>query len=84
MVLSETNEDEKSSSSLSSEKVVYQKLREACEEWGCFRVINHGIPKSLMSDMKTFVRFLLDLPTEIKARNADIITGSGYVAPSVV
>ncbi|XP_030481433.2 2-oxoglutarate-dependent dioxygenase DAO [Cannabis sativa] len=76
------DEDDKSSSSSSSEKVVYQKLREACEEWGCFRIINHGIPISLMSDMKTLIRSLLDLPPEIKARNADVITGSGYVAPS--
>ncbi|KAF4397596.1 hypothetical protein G4B88_027336 [Cannabis sativa] len=76
------DEHDKSSSSSSSEKVVYQKLREACEEWGCFRIINHGIPISLMSDMKTLIRSLLDLPPDIKARNADVITGSGYVAPS--
>ncbi|XP_062105251.1 2-oxoglutarate-dependent dioxygenase DAO-like [Humulus lupulus] len=60
----------------------YTKLREACEEWGCFRIINHSIPLDLMSQMKTVVRSLLDLPPEIKARNTDAIAGSGYVAPS--
>ncbi|XP_030481841.2 2-oxoglutarate-dependent dioxygenase DAO [Cannabis sativa] len=68
---------------LDSEKA-YQKLREACEEWGCFRIINHGIPTPLMSEMKTVVRSLLDLPEEIKQRNTDVVTGSGYMAPSLM
>ncbi|PON70898.1 Oxoglutarate/iron-dependent dioxygenase [Trema orientale] len=68
-------------SNIYSEKA-YKKLREACEEWGCFRVINHQIPMDLMSEMKKVVRSLLDLPAEIKGRNVDVIAGSGYVAPS--
>ncbi|KAB8720530.1 hypothetical protein FH972_026411 [Carpinus fangiana] len=32
--------------------------------------------------MKKVVKDLLDLPMEIKKRNADVIAGSGYVAPS--
>lgn len=59
-----------------------QKLVQACEEWGCFRLINHPIPVTLMSDMKAVVRSLLDLPMEIKRRNIDVIAGSGYVAPN--
>ncbi|KAA8526692.1 hypothetical protein F0562_008105 [Nyssa sinensis] len=59
-----------------------QKLIEACEELGCFRIINHQIPITLMSEMKSVVRSLLDLPMEIKRRNTDAIAGSGYVAPS--
>lgn len=58
------------------------KLREACEKWGCFRLVNHKIPLTLMSEMKQVVRSLLDLPLELKKRNADVITGSGYMAPS--
>lgn len=58
-----------------------QKLREA-SEWGCFRIVNHGVPTKLMAEMKGVVRDLLDLPVEIKQRNKDVIPGSGYMAPS--
>ncbi|XP_059661363.1 2-oxoglutarate-dependent dioxygenase DAO-like [Cornus florida] len=61
-----------------------QKLIEACEKWGCFRIINHHIPITLMSEMKSVVRSLLDLPPEIKRRNTDTIPGSGYVAPTKI
>ncbi|XP_022759114.1 2-oxoglutarate-dependent dioxygenase DAO-like isoform X2 [Durio zibethinus] len=60
----------------------YEKLRKVCEEWGCFRVLNHKIPLELMQEMKRVVRSLLDLPMEIKKRNEDVIAGSGYMAPS--
>nr|AUH25683.1 DAO2 [Carthamus tinctorius] len=60
------------------------KLMAACEEWGCFRLINHHevLPSSLMSEMKSVVRSLFDLPVEIKRRNLGVIAGSGYVAPT--
>ena len=58
------------------------KLREACEVWGCFRIVNHKIPLEPMSEMKAVVRSLLDLPSEIKKRNTDVKAGSGYMAPS--
>ncbi|KAK3013539.1 hypothetical protein RJ639_008362 [Escallonia herrerae] len=61
-----------------------EKLVGACEDWGCFRLINHTIPATLMSEMKSVVRLLLDLPLEIKQRNRDAIAGSGYVAPSAI
>ncbi|CAL5390961.1 unnamed protein product [Camellia sinensis] len=60
------------------------KLIDASQEWGCFRIINHQIPTTLMSDMKSVVRSLLDLPPEIKRRNTDVIAGSRYVAPNMV
>ncbi|XP_031093175.1 2-oxoglutarate-dependent dioxygenase DAO-like [Ipomoea triloba] len=61
-----------------------RKLIEACEEWGCFRVINHGeiLPASLMSEMKKVVKSLFDLPVEIKRRNEHVLPGSGYVSPT--
>lgn len=62
----------------------FEKLRAACEEWGCFRVVNHTISLKLMAEMKQVVRSLLDLPMEIKKRNTDVILGSGYMAPSEV
>ena len=61
-----------------------KRLREASEEWGCFRIVNHKIPSSLMSEMKKVVREVLDLPMEIKMRNTDVIAGSGYMAPTQV
>ncbi|CAN6563549.1 unnamed protein product [Malus baccata var. baccata] len=62
----------------------YRKLREASETWGCFRLVNHMIPPALMSEMKSVVRSLLDMPMEIKKQNKDVIAGSGYMAPSKV
>ena len=60
----------------------YKKLREASEEWGCFRIMNHKISLTLMSEMKKVVRELLDLPIDIKKRNTEVIPNSGYVAPT--
>ncbi|RAL37103.1 hypothetical protein DM860_004025 [Cuscuta australis] len=62
-----------------------KKLVEACEEWGCFRVVNHDhiLPASLMEEMKEMTKSLFDLPKEIKKRNKDnVLVGSGYVAPT--
>ncbi|PWA43750.1 flavanone 3-hydroxylase [Artemisia annua] len=59
-------------------------LISACENWGCFRLINHHkiLSTKLMLEMKTVVRSLLDLPVEIKRRSSDVIAGSGYMSPS--
>ncbi|CAL5188302.1 unnamed protein product [Lathyrus oleraceus] len=61
-----------------------KKLRDACEKWGCFRLINHSIPLTLMAEMKMVTEALLDLPVEIKKNNKDVIARSGYKAPSDV
>ncbi|KAK9164818.1 hypothetical protein Scep_000009 [Stephania cephalantha] len=66
----------------SDELQVQHQLVEACKEWGCFRLINHGVPLPLMHQMKGVVRSLLDLPAHVKARNVDVIAGSGYVPPN--
>ncbi|KAJ0660043.1 putative gibberellin 3-beta-dioxygenase [Helianthus annuus] len=60
------------------------KLIAACEDWGCFRLLNYQqvLPETLMIEMKTVVITLFDLPVEIKRRNIDVIAGGGYVAPS--
>lgn len=58
------------------------KLREACENCGCFRIINHHVPLTLMSDMKSVAKYLHDLPSEIKKRNTSVIPDSGYVPSS--
>ncbi|XP_051117215.1 2-oxoglutarate-dependent dioxygenase DAO-like isoform X1 [Andrographis paniculata] len=56
----------------------------ACEEWGCFRIVNFQeiLEDSLLREMKAVVRSLLDLPAAVKSRNRDVIAGSGYMAPS--
>lgn len=67
-----------------SDQSEWKKLRDACEKWGCFRIINHSIPLTLMVEMKMVIEALLDLPMEIKKNNKDAIAGSGYKAPSDV
>ena len=58
------------------------KLIAACEEWGCFRLLNHHdiLPSTLMSEMKSVTRSLFDLPVEIKRRNLAVPIGTGYTA----
>ncbi|KAA8527944.1 hypothetical protein F0562_035187 [Nyssa sinensis] len=58
-----------------------EKLIAACEEWGYFRIINHGIPVTLLSEMKSVARSLLDLPVKVKERTADAVVGKGYSPP---
>ncbi|KAK1410611.1 hypothetical protein QVD17_37148 [Tagetes erecta] len=60
------------------------KLITTCEDWGCFRLLNHHdiLPATLMSEMKAVVTSLFDLPVDIKRQNVDVITASGYTAPT--
>ncbi|KAK9733230.1 hypothetical protein RND81_04G053000 [Saponaria officinalis] len=57
-------------------------LREACKLWGCFRLINHGLPFKLMAEMKSTMKALFDRPVEIKRRIKGEIEISGYRPPS--
>ncbi|KAL0921075.1 hypothetical protein M5K25_008107 [Dendrobium thyrsiflorum] len=59
-----------------------EKLMEAVVGIGCFRVINHGITETIIADMKVSARNILELPSEVKHRNTDVISGSGYVYPN--
>ncbi|KAK1431068.1 hypothetical protein QVD17_14284 [Tagetes erecta] len=56
----------------------------ACEEWGCFRIINHGVPAELMAEMKVVAASLFDLPEEIKRRTIDPGPGKGYVGRNAI
>ncbi|AAD39299.1 putative oxoglutarate/iron-dependent dioxygenase, non-hem dioxygenase domain-containing protein [Arabidopsis thaliana] len=67
-----------------SDKILNQKIREASERWGCFRVINHGVSLSLMAEMKKTVIDLFQRPYEVKVRNTDVLLGSGYRAPNEI
>lgn len=59
-----------------------KKLLKACEEWGCLRLVNHGVPSELMSEMKVVCRSLFDLPLEIKQGNSAEAPGlHRYIPP---
>ncbi|XP_074300053.1 2-oxoglutarate-dependent dioxygenase DAO-like [Silene latifolia] len=60
------------------------KLREACEKWGCFRVVNHGVPTELMAEIKSVVTKLFVLPVETKQRTKVGLPGTGYLRPNPV
>ncbi|KAM3354143.1 hypothetical protein ACQJBY_025029 [Aegilops geniculata] len=44
------------------------KLRQACEEWGFFQVVNHGIDGELLDEMERLSREFFMLPLEEKER----------------
>lgn len=58
-----------------------EKLIAASEEWGCFRIINHGIPATLLSEMQSISRSLLDLPVETKRQYSEAVGGKGHSPP---
>ncbi|XP_077231058.1 flavanone 3-hydroxylase [Tasmannia lanceolata] len=47
---------------------VCKKIVEACEDWGIFQVIEHGVDSSLVSDMTRLAREFFLLPPEDKLR----------------
>ena len=44
-----------------------QKISQACEEYGFFQVINHGVPKELCEKVMTAVTQFFELPPEERA-----------------
>ncbi|GMP53357.1 hypothetical protein CsSME_00018825 [Camellia sinensis var. sinensis] len=61
-----------------------EKIVEACREWGCFRIINHGVPPELMAEMKVATQSLMELPVEIKRRRYHPVESHGYVSVNKV
>eukprot|EP00262_Sarcandra_glabra_P005974 TRINITY_DN1794_c0_g1_i3.p1 TRINITY_DN1794_c0_g1~~TRINITY_DN1794_c0_g1_i3.p1 ORF type:complete len:368 (-),score=69.88 TRINITY_DN1794_c0_g1_i3:185-1288(-) len=45
-----------------------EKLHSACQEWGFFQLVNHGVSSSLVENMKFEIQNLFNLPLEEKKR----------------
>lgn len=43
-----------------------EELREACMEWGLFRLVNHGVPPTLLTDLQEHAGRLFSLPFQAK------------------
>nr|GEW63642.1 protein ALP1-like [Tanacetum cinerariifolium] len=58
-----------------------EELVKACVEYGCFRVVNHGVPMELMVEMKEVAAQLFSLPEEIKRQTSTNSPehGKGYI-----
>jgi len=47
---------------------ICNKIVEACENWGIFQVVDHGVDTKLISEMTRFAKGFFDLPPEEKLR----------------
>lgn len=62
-------------------------VREACENYGCFEVIDDEIPINLKAEMFSVIRQLYDLPLDVKqkyvnpTRPSRGYTGKGIISP---
>ncbi|KAH9300682.1 hypothetical protein KI387_012265 [Taxus chinensis] len=55
------------------------KVREACKEWGFFRVVNHGIAPELLQKVVSVTQDLLSMPAEVKDRVTTSNPAESYI-----
>ncbi|KAK7276008.1 hypothetical protein RIF29_17138 [Crotalaria pallida] len=63
------------------------KLDEACKHWGLFRLVNHGIPPTLLTQLHDQAKQVFSLPFETKQSSCDgnpinYFCGSSALTPS--
>jgi isopenicillin N synthase-like dioxygenase len=58
---------------------VYEELRRCCEDWGCFRITNHGIPDPLIGSVEILSRDVFKLPRETKEKKVSPLFGGRYI-----
>lgn len=60
---------------------VIESIGRACEDWGLFQVINHGIPKSIIEKMRTAVEGFFQYPAveRMKYHSDDVCKPVAYV-----
>lgn len=46
------------------------RLSSACQEWGFFQIVNHGIPHSLIDEIRAVANAFFNLPLEEKQKSA--------------
>ncbi|KAL2653815.1 hypothetical protein R1flu_021943 [Riccia fluitans] len=47
---------------------IVSEITHACETWGIFQIINHGVPQQLVNDVRKQAHEFFSLPPEIKER----------------
>ncbi|KAH9321566.1 hypothetical protein KI387_016205, partial [Taxus chinensis] len=60
------------------EKECIENIRQACEELGCFRIVNHGIATDLLRQADLVCRDVFKLPKETKIKNVSPVPFAGY------
>lgn len=48
-----------------------KKLNEACEDWGVFRLVNHGVPKTLLEQLNGVAKQVFSMDFESKQASCD-------------
>lgn len=61
------------------EKTLLSEFRRCCEDWGCFRLTNHGIPAPLIERVEILCRDVFKLPPETKQKNVSPTLYGGYI-----
>eukprot|EP00253_Pinus_taeda_P035183 PITA_35183 len=51
-------------------QIELDRLSSACQEWGFFQIVNHGIPDSLLDEIKGVAKEFFDLPLQEKQKYA--------------
>ncbi|XP_059063578.1 2-oxoglutarate-dependent dioxygenase AOP3-like [Cryptomeria japonica] len=70
-------------------------VKEAAQQWGAFRVVNHGVEEELVNTVDSVSRDLFSLPTQVKERAvclpfdgyskaADLSSGEAMCYPAVL